>query len=114
VSDCIFCKIASGEIKSNIVHEDERMVAFKDLQPVAPVHVLLIPRRHIAHLQEVSANDAADLGHLIASAPVVAEKMGLATDGFRLVNNCKEKAGQSVFHVHFHLLGGRTFSWPPG
>lgn len=112
--DCIFCKIVEGAIPSERVYEDDRVVAFRDLSPQAPVHVLIVPRKHIEHLQALQPDDEALLGYLLGRVPVVADQLGLAEDGFRLVNNCKEKAGQSVWHVHFHLLGGRTFHWPPG
>jgi histidine triad (HIT) family protein len=112
--DCIFCKIAAGEIPAKKAYEDETIVAFHDLNPQAPVHVLIIPRRHIESLQDVTAEDAAALGHLMAKVPVLARDLGLGERGFRLVANCREEAGQSVWHVHFHLLGGRAFLWPPG
>lgn len=111
---CIFCGIASGEIACELLYQDDKMVAFKDLHPQAPVHVLLLPRKHIPHLQSLEEEDAALMGHLIAKSATIAAQLGLEVEGYRLVNNCKEKAGQSVWHVHFHLLGGRAFAWPPG
>lgn len=112
--DCIFCRIASGEIPAKKVYEDEKIVAFHDLNPQAPVHVLIIPRAHFAHLMELEEKDGALMGHLLTRVPAIARVLGLEEKGFRLVANCREEAGQSVWHVHFHLLGGRAFSWPPG
>lgn len=112
--ECIFCKICDGSIKSTIVYQDDRIVCFQDLFPQAPVHCLIIPRKHITHLLDLSPEDLDLMGHLIGTIPLIARKLGLEDDGFRIVNNCKEKAGQSVFHLHFHLLGGRSFRWPPG
>ena len=112
-ADCIFCRIANGEIPARIVHSDEHVVAFHDVAPKAPTHVLVIPRRHVATLLDPGGDDAELLGRINAAAITVARELGLA-DGFRLVFNCGEHAGQSVFHLHLHLLGGREFSWPPG
>ncbi len=112
--DCIFCKIASGEIPSDVVYRDERVVAVRDRSPQAPVHVLVLPIQHIEHLQDVTEEHAALLGHLLVKVPEISRGLGLGGDGFRLVSNCKEKAGQSVWHLHFHLMGGRAFAWPPG
>jgi histidine triad (HIT) family protein len=112
--DCIFCRIARGEIPARLAWQDEEIVAFHDLNPQAPTHVLLIPRRHIATLLEAGDDDVALLGRLQAAAVAVAKQLGLAESGFRLVTNCLESAGQSVFHLHVHLLGGRRFAWPPG
>lgn len=112
--DCIFCRISAGEIPSQTVYEDDSVLAFHDLQPQAPVHVLIIPRRHISTLLETSADDAALLGALQSRAIEIARQLGLETKGFRLVTNCLADAGQSVFHIHLHLLGGRKFGWPPG
>ena len=112
--DCIFCRIAAGEVPATVVHEDELVVAFRDLKPKAPTHVLLIPRKHVASLNAVSQEDEATLGHIVRVAARVAESEGLADRGYRLVANCGPEAGQSVDHVHFHLLGGRALGWPPG
>ncbi len=112
--DCIFCKIAAGEIAATLVHEDEHVVAFNDLNPQAPVHVLVIPRRHISTLVETEDGDAELLGHMQRAAVAIADRLGLSERGFRLVMNCLEEAGQSVFHIHLHLLGGRAMNWPPG
>ena len=114
---CLFCKIAAGEIQAKVVHQDDHVVAFRDVSPQAPDHVLVIPRVHVATLADVSADEAGRevLGHLIAGAAATARALGLdASSGYRLVVNCGERAGQSVFHLHVHVLAGRPFGWPPG
>jgi len=111
-SDCIFCKIVSGNIPAEVVHRDDQTVAFVDVNPVAPTHLLVVPRRHIARLDQTDGNDRDLLGSLLATGVEVARARGL--DGYRLVMNCGEEAGQSVFHLHLHVLGGRPLSWPPG
>lgn len=114
MSDCIFCKIANKEI-GKLVYEDEQVVAFDDLNPQAPVHVLVIPKKHIARISEVTdEEDACLVGRMVAVANRIAADRGVADDGYRLVFNCNEGAGQSVWHIHLHLVGGRTFGWPPG
>jgi histidine triad (HIT) family protein len=110
---CIFCKIASGDIPSKKVHEDDDVVAFHDLNPQAPTHVLVIPRKHVASLNDASEEDRALLGRILLQTREIAEEQGIAS-GYRVVNNCGASAGQSVFHIHFHLLGGRAMGWPPG
>jgi histidine triad (HIT) family protein len=112
VNDCLFCRIAAGEIPSKKVYEDASVYAFEDIAPKAPIHILVIPKKHIARLADVSAADEALLGALAARASAIAKDRGLSD--FRLVANNGEGAGQSVFHIHFHLLGGRSMSWPPG
>jgi diadenosine tetraphosphate (Ap4A) HIT family hydrolase len=112
LSDCIFCRIVAGEIPSKKVFEDERLVAFEDVSPKAPTHVLVVPRRHIASLSDASPEDEALLGALASRAAAIARDRGLSD--FRLVVNNGAGAGQSVFHLHFHLLGGRGMGWPPG
>ena len=112
MKDCLFCSIAGGEIPSKKVYEDDRVYAFEDISPKAPTHVLVIPKKHIARLSDVSAGDEALLGAVAARAAAIARDRGLAD--FRLVANNGEGAGQSVFHLHFHLLGGRALTWPPG
>ena len=114
MTDCLFCQISAGEIPARIEYEDPEVVAFHDVNPQAPVHLLVIPRRHIATLLETEDTDAAILGRMQRVAVELAEKLGLGERGFRLVTNCLEDAGQSVFHIHLHLLGGRTMRWPPG
>jgi histidine triad (HIT) family protein len=111
-SDCVFCKIVAGEIPSKKVYEDERVFAFEDIAPKAPTHVLVVPKKHIARLADVGPGDESLLGTLAARAAAIAGERGLRD--FRLVANNGEGAGQSVFHLHFHLLGGRSMSWPPG
>ena len=114
MSDCIFCKIAAGEIAADLVHEDEELVAFRDITPQAPTHILIIPRRHIATLLDTADETAPLLGRMQRTAVEIARREGLAERGFRLIVNCLEEAGQSVFHLHLHLLGGRRLGWPPG
>ena len=112
--DCLFCRITAGEIPAEIVHEDDLVVAFRDISPKAPTHVLLIPRRHISSAAELGAQDGEMLGRLFSVAAQVARDAGVAERGYRLVTNVGTGAGQSVFHLHFHLLGGRSLAWPPG
>lgn len=109
---CLFCRIVAGEIPSRKVHEDDRVVAFEDIAPKAPTHVLIVPRKHISKLDEASPEDATVIGEVALRAAAIAREHGL--EDFRVVINNGEAAGQSVFHLHFHLLGGRNFSWPPG
>jgi len=114
MNGCVFCRIAAGQIPARLAHEDPEIVAFHDLHPQAPTHVLVIPRRHIATLLEVGESDTLLLGRMQSVAVALARQLGLEREGFRLVANCLAGAGQSVFHIHLHLLGGRRFSWPPG
>jgi histidine triad (HIT) family protein len=111
-ASCIFCKIAAGEIPAAKVHEDDEIVAFRDLHPQAPVHVLLIPKRHVDSLG--AAEDALLLGRLLLAARSIAEREGIAAAGYRVVTNVGASGGQTVFHLHLHLLGGRPMTWPPG
>jgi len=104
---CIFCRIIDRDLPGDIVYEDERVVAFRDINPQAPVHLLVIPRRHIPSLADVSAEDAELLGHMLVVANSLAEKFGIKGTGYRVVNNCGDEGGQVVYHLHFHLLGGR-------
>ncbi|HEY3203928.1 MAG TPA: histidine triad nucleotide-binding protein [Thermoanaerobaculia bacterium] len=112
MTDCLFCKIASGAIPSKQAYSDDRVYAFHDIAPKAPTHVLIIPRKHIPKVSEVSADDQRLVGELVTRAAAIARELGL--EHYRLVANNGEGAGQSVFHLHFHLMGGRSFSWPPG
>jgi histidine triad (HIT) family protein len=112
-TNCIFCKIAAGQAPASIVYESQEVLAFKDIAPAAPVHILLIPRKHIVNVASATPEDAAVLGQLILVAGQVARDLGL-TEGYRLVTNTDKHGGQSVYHLHFHLLGGRYMSWPPG
>jgi len=114
MNDCLFCKIAGGDIPAAIVHRDEDVVAFEDINPQAPIHLLIVPRKHIDRPAAIGTDDEALVGRLFAVARALAEERGLADGGFRLVMDNGADAGQTVFHVHLHLLGGRTFSWPPG
>lgn len=111
---CLFCDIAAGDIPAKIVHADDEAVAFRDIDPKAPTHVLVIPRVHIATVNDLTAEHERVVGRLFSVARQVARDEGLADDGYRLVMNCGAGAGQSVFHIHLHLLGGRPLSWPPG
>lgn len=114
MGDCIFCKIVDKKIPAKIVYEDDRVLAFEDINPQAPVHLLLIPRKHIATLNELEESDAALTGYLVATAAKLARDRGIAERGFRVVANCNPESGQTVYHIHFHLLGGRPMHWPPG
>ncbi len=114
MSDCIFCKIASGEIPANVVYQDDDVLAFRDLNPQAPTHILVIPRKHIATTNDLQPEDAELVGKLYLAAKQIAAEEGLAEKGYRTVMNCNREAGQTVFHIHLHLLGGRHMSWPPG
>ena len=115
MSECVFCKIARKEIPARIAYEDRQVVAFEDVNPQAPTHTLVISKTHYPTLNDVAAQqDEALLGHIMLVAIRLAKDKGLQDDGYRLVANCHESAGQSVFHIHLHLLGGRKFTWPPG
>ena len=115
MADCIFCKIAQKEIPSNFVYEDESVVAFRDLEPQAPVHVLVIPKKHIESLLAAAPEDKALIAHITCEViPQLARKLGIADQGFRVVANTGDEGGQTVKHLHFHLLGGRDFTWPAG
>lgn len=111
--DCLFCKIVAGEIPADIVYESDSAVAFRDINPQAPTHVLVIPRKHIATINEMGDGDARIVGNLYAAAKEIAASEGIADHGYRTVMNCNEAAGQTVFHIHLHLLGGRNMGWPP-
>ena len=111
---CLFCKIVAGEIPAKRVHEDDELLAFEDIKPEAPVHVLIIPKRHIATLSDVQPEDEALVGAMMRRAAVIATERGISDSGYRTVMNCNSQAGQTVFHIHLHLLGGRRMSWPPG
>ncbi len=113
-SDCLFCKIATGEIPATIRYQDDLVVVFDDINPQAPTHLLLIPRQHIPTTLDLAAKDNALVGHIFQVAVKMATDLGFAEDGFRIVNNCNEAGGQTVWHLHFHLLGQRQLTWPPG
>ncbi|MGI6777494.1 MAG: histidine triad nucleotide-binding protein [Acetivibrionales bacterium] len=108
MEDCIFCKIIKKEIPSEIVYEDENVLAFKDIQPAAPVHVLIVPKAHVGSLKDINADNVDIIANIHLAANKVAEEMGIYDKGFRLINNCGSDAGQTVFHIHYHLIGGRT------
>lgn len=114
MADCIFCRISAHQVPAKIVHEDDDVLAFEDLDPKAPVHILLIPRRHIASLSDLIDADGELAGKLVLAACRIAGERGIAGPGYRLVANCHADGGQSVDHLHFHLLGGRRMAWPPG
>lgn len=112
--DCIFCKIAQKEIPSTIVYEDDLVMAFQDIDPQAPVHIVLIPRKHIDTILSLTHEDTELIGHMFLVAASLAREQQIAQDGFRLVTNCNKNGGQTVYHLHMHLLGGRSLMWPPG
>jgi histidine triad (HIT) family protein len=113
-ADCLFCKIVAGDIPAEIIYESESAIAFRDINPQAPTHVLIIPRQHIATINDLDDGDEATVGHLFKAAKEIAAAEGFADVGYRVVMNCNEAAGQTVFHIHLHLLGGRPLTWPPG
>lgn len=112
--DCIFCKIAAKEIPVQPIYEDEQLIAFPDINPAAPVHVLIIPKKHIASILEIEPEDQIVMGQMLSAIKRIAEQVGLADEGFRVVMNTKENGGQTVHHLHCHILGGRAMTWPPG
>lgn len=114
MQECIFCKIAGKQIPVKPVYEDDKIIAFPDINPVAPVHILVIPKKHIANLLDVAADDTALMGHLMMKIPEIAAIAGVAEEGFRLVFNTKDNGGQTVYHMHCHIIGGRFMTWPPG
>ena len=114
MTDCLFCKIARREIPTTLVYEDERVAAFQDLNPQAPTHILVIPKRHIATLNDLSTEDDQLVGELVRRAGAIAAERGLSAGGYRTIFNTNRDAGQTVFHIHLHLLGGRAMTWPPG
>ncbi|MCS7200196.1 MAG: histidine triad nucleotide-binding protein [Caldimicrobium sp.] len=111
---CVFCRIINKEIPAKIVYEDEKVLAFHDINPQAPFHILVIPKKHISTLLDLDESDKEILGHIYITINKIAKELGFAEKGFRVVTNCKEEAGQTVFHVHFHVLAGRVMDWPPG
>ena len=114
MSDCLFCKIAAGEIPAEKVYEDDDVIAFNDINPQAPTHVLIVPKSHIATTNDIAPGDEAVVGKLLTTAAKIAKDRGIDASGYRSVMNCNADAGQMVFHIHLHMLGGRKFSWPPG
>jgi len=112
--DCLFCKILKNEIPANVVYRDDKVIAFDDINPQAPQHILIIPQKHISTLNDLHSGDNALVGHLVQTAKMLAKQLNIAEEGYRLVLNCNPGAGQTVFHIHLHLLGGRPMHWPPG
>jgi len=114
MQDCIFCKIVKKEIAAEVIFEDEQVLVFKDIKPVAPTHLLLIPKKHVPTLFDLGESDSGLIGHIHQVAIKVAQEMGLSNSGLRLVSNCGRDAGQMVYHLHYHLIAGRPLQWPPG
>jgi histidine triad (HIT) family protein len=114
MSNCLFCKIRDGQIPAKVVHRDDVCIAFEDIRPQAPTHVVLIPLKHIATINDIAMEDREAVGHLYTTAAQIAKQRGHAEKGYRLVMNCNEDAGQTVFHIHLHLIAGRPMGWPPG
>lgn len=114
MDDCIFCKIAKGDIPSDIVYEDEKVIAFNDLEPQAPTHILVIPKKHIESLNTIKEEDVEIISYIFDIIPKLAGNLGIKESGYRVVNNCGSDGGQTVGHIHFHVLGGRSLQWPPG
>lgn len=112
--DCLFCKIVAGEQPANIIYKDDSILAFDDIYPKAPHHKIIIPHKHIATLNDLHYADTELVGHMMQSAVMLAKQLGLADNGYRLVMNCNDHGGQTIFHIHLHLLGGRQLTWPPG
>ena len=114
MSDCLFCKILDGEIPCDKVYENDQVIAFRDVNPQAPTHILVIPRKHISTVNDLTADDKNIVGEMVLAAQTVAKQEGIEESGYRLVMNCNEGAGQTVFHIHLHIMGGRRMHWPPG
>ena len=114
MTECLFCKIRDGEIPSDTVYEDDHILAFKDVNPHAPVHILIVPKKHISTINDLKSEDAEIMGKMLLAAQDIASSEGVAADGYRLVVNTNADAGQTVHHIHMHLLGGRNMAWPPG
>jgi histidine triad (HIT) family protein len=114
MENCIFCSIVNGKIPSEIVYSDEHVVCFKDINPEAPVHLLIVPKKHIGSINELTTEDKELVGHIYIAAQELAKKFGAQESGYRVVTNCGKDAGQTVQHIHFHLLAGRNLTWPPG
>lgn len=114
MKNCIFCKIISGDIPANIIYSDDHVIAIDDLHPQAPHHKLIIPRKHIATLNDLTSEDTLLMGQMTQTARQLAQALGLAENGYRVIMNCNADGGQAVYHIHMHLLGGRTMIWPPG
>lgn len=114
MADCLFCKIIKGEIPSTKVYEDERVYAFRDIEPQAPEHIIIVPKEHIISANDITAENSAVIGRIFEVASKISKELGFAEKGYRIVNNCGKDGGQTVGHIHFHLLAGRNLQWPPG
>jgi histidine triad (HIT) family protein len=114
MNDCLFCKLIARKVPASIVYEDERILAFNDINPQAPTHVLIVPKRHVASLNDLTPDDDQMVGELVRRAAAIASERGISASGFRTVFNTNREAGQTVFHIHLHLIGGRSLHWPPG
>jgi len=114
MEDCLFCKIVNNEIPAELIFEDDRIVAFNDINPQAPIHILIIPKEHFASLNDIPEEKKDLLGHILLRARQIAQNLGIRENGYRIVLNTAKDSGQDVFHIHFHLLGGRRMTWPPG
>jgi histidine triad (HIT) family protein len=114
MTDCLFCRIVAGEIPAKIVHQDDRLVAFRDINPQAPLHALIVPRQHIPTLNDLTPAHSETVGEMVRLAAKLAADHGVAQAGYRTVFNCNSQAGQTVFHIHLHVIGGRPLGWPPG
>ena len=114
MEDCIFCKIIKGELATELLYEDDQLVAFRDIDPQAPVHILLVTKEHIPTILDIEERKQGLIGHIYRVAAQLARENNVAETGYRLVSNCNKEGGQTVFHIHFHLLGGRSMQWPPG
>lgn len=112
--DCLFCRILNGDIPADVIYESDTAIAFRDINPKAPTHAVIIPRRHISTINDIGEDDQEVVGSLYLAAKAIAAQEGFSDEGFRTVMNCNEAAGQTVFHIHLHLLGGRQLGWPPG
>ncbi|MCK4869527.1 MAG: histidine triad nucleotide-binding protein [Gammaproteobacteria bacterium] len=112
--DCLFCKIIAGEIPADIIYHDDDVLVFNDINPQAPVHKIIIPKKHIATLNDITEKEAPLIGHMLLVAKNIAHELNIADSGYRTIFNCNSDAGQEVFHIHLHLLGGRKMHWPPG
>lgn len=114
MTDCLFCKMVSGDITPDTVYENEDVLAFRDINPQAPVHVLVIPKQHVSTINDLDADNSVLVGKMMMAAARIAQQEGFAEQGYRTVMNCNDHGGQTVFHIHLHLLGGRVMNWPPG
>ncbi|HVC37210.1 MAG TPA: histidine triad nucleotide-binding protein [Gammaproteobacteria bacterium] len=114
MNECLFCKMVGGEIKPDTVMENANLIAFRDINPQAPTHILVVPRKHISTLNDLMPADAGIIAEMVLAARAIAKREGIAASGYRLVMNCNKGGGQTVFHIHMHLLGGRNMTWPPG